>query len=68
MDTTLVVVSQSILPLISICDRLGIIRDGRLIASGPPKEIAGNSELMKASGLDLEFYCRICSDLKNDKN
>jgi cobalt/nickel transport system ATP-binding protein len=68
MDTTLVLVSQSILPLISICDRLGIIKDGRLIASGPPKEIAGNRELMRASGLDLEFYCRICNDLKSEDN
>lgn len=65
METTLVLVSQSILPLISICDRIGIIRDGRLIASGPPKEIARDRELMRSSGLDLEFYCKICSDLNS---
>jgi cobalt/nickel transport system ATP-binding protein len=63
MEATLVIVSQSVLPLISICDRMGILKDGRIIASGPPKDIARDQELMKSSGLDLEFYCKICSDL-----
>lgn len=64
MEATLVIVSQSVLPLISICDRMGILKDGRIIASGPPKEIARDKDLMKSSGLDLEFYCKICSELQ----
>lgn len=63
MEPTLVIVSQSVLPLIEICDRIAILNEGRITATGTPREIAGNTELMKASGLDLSFYCRICDSL-----
>jgi cobalt/nickel transport system ATP-binding protein len=63
MDSTLVIVSQSILPLISICDRLAILSDGEIVAVGSPGEVAGDRELMKASGLDLTFYCDICREI-----
>lgn len=63
MDSTLVIVSQSILPLISICDRLAILKDGEIVAVGPPGIIAGDRELMRASGLDLSFYLDICRDI-----
>ena len=63
MDSTLVIVSQSVLPIIAICDRMAILKDGEIVAIGKPKELARDKELMKSSGLDLSFYCDICSDL-----
>jgi cobalt/nickel transport system ATP-binding protein len=63
MDTTLVIVSQSILPLIAICDRIAILKDGEIIAVDQPKKLAGNQELMRSSGLDIEYYCKICNEL-----
>ncbi len=63
MDATLLIVSQSILPLIAICDRVAILKDGEIIAVDHPKKLALNEELMQSSGLDLSYYCKICKDL-----
>lgn len=63
MDSTLVIVSQSVLPIIAICDRMAILKDGEIIAIGRPKQLAQEKELMKSSGLDISFYCDICRDL-----
>ena len=63
MDSTLVIVSQSVLPIIAICDRMAILKDGEIVAVGPPKQLAKDKDLMKSSGLDLSFYCDICRDL-----
>ena len=63
MDSTLVIVSQSVLPIISICDRMAILKDGEIVAVGPPKQLAKEKDLMKSSGLDLSFYCDICRDI-----
>lgn len=63
IDATLVIVSQSILPLIAVCDRMAILKDGEIVAVDHPKTLAKDKELMRSSGLDLEYYCKICSDL-----
>lgn len=63
LDTTLVIVSQSVLPLISVCDRLAVLKEGRIIAVDKPKNIIRNKEMMRSSGLDIDFYCDICRDL-----
>ena len=63
MDSTLVIVSQSVLPVIAICDRMAILKDGEIVAVGKPKELARDKDLMRSSGLDLSFYCDICRDL-----
>lgn len=63
LDATLVIVSQSILPMIYCCDRIAILNDGKITAVAPPKQLAGNTELMRSNGLDLSFYCKICKDI-----
>lgn len=63
MDTTLVIVSQSVLPLVSICDRLAVLNKGRIIAVDKPKNIVRNKEMMRSAGLNTDFYCDICRDL-----
>jgi len=63
MDASLLIVSQSILPLIAICDRVAILKDGTIIAIDHPRELALNDKLMQSSGLDLGYYCKICRDL-----
>lgn len=65
MDSTQVIVSQSVLPVIAICDRMAILKDGEIAAIGAPLDLAKDKELMKASGLDLGFYCEICRRLNS---
>ncbi len=62
LDATLVVVSQSLLPLLSCCNRLAVISEGEIIAHGPREEVVKNDELMKRSGMDMSFYREIFRD------
>ena len=62
LSATFIIVSQSLLPLISCCDRVAIINHGRIVAVGPVREILKNEELMQNNGLDLGFYKRIFKD------
>ncbi len=59
LDATLVIVSQSLLPLLSCCSRLAVIKEGEIIADGPKEKIVRNEELMKSSGMDMSFYREI---------
>lgn len=63
IDASLLIVSQSILPLIAICDRVAILKNGEIIAVDSPGKLAKNESLMRSSGLDLGYYCKICRDL-----
>lgn len=63
MGSTQVIVSQSVLPLITICNRMAILKDGEIVAIGEPRSLVKDRELMKASGLDLSLYRTICRDL-----
>ncbi len=62
LDTTLVIVSQSFLPLMACCERLAVINRGRIIAEGTTDEIIGNEELLRSNGMDLSFYRKIVRD------
>lgn len=60
MDTTLIIVSQSIIPLLELCDRMAVLSGGEIKATGSPADIMGDKALLKASGLDMDFYFEIC--------
>jgi cobalt/nickel transport system ATP-binding protein len=62
LNATMVIVSQSFLPLIACCDRIAILKEGRILASGLKDEIIKNDELMRSSGMDLSFYRQIYRD------
>ncbi len=62
LSATFIIVSQSLLPLISFCDRVAIINHGTIVAVGPVKEILRDEKLMRNNGLDLGFYKKICTD------
>ena len=56
LDATLVIVSQSLLPLISCCDRLAVMIRGEIRASGNKEEILKDESLMREGGVDMDFY------------
>jgi len=62
LDATIIIVSQSFLPLISCCDRLAVLKEGEIIAVGPKDEILGDDDMMRASGMDLSLYRNICRE------
>lgn len=63
LPVTVIIVSQMILSAISCCDRLAILKDGKIIAVGPTPEIAHNRALLQACGLDYSMFCQVCKKL-----
>ncbi|HSJ23599.1 MAG TPA: ABC transporter ATP-binding protein [Longimicrobiales bacterium] len=56
LPATVIIISQSILPLLLSCDRLAVMDRGRIRAVGTTAEIAMNRELLAECGLDYTFY------------
>ena len=63
MESTQVIVSQSVLPVMALCDRLAILKDGQIMAVGESRALVKDRPLMQASGLDLSLYRSLCGDL-----
>ncbi len=56
LPSTVIVVSQAILPLLAACDRLALLAEGKIQALGSTREIAGDRDLLRRHGLDPGFY------------
>jgi cobalt/nickel transport system ATP-binding protein len=63
MKSTQVIVSQSVLPMMALCNRMAILKDGEIMAVGETRALVKDRPLMKASGLDLSLYRSVCRDL-----
>ncbi|MBN1213784.1 MAG: ABC transporter ATP-binding protein [candidate division Zixibacteria bacterium] len=68
LKSTVVVVSQSILPVCACCDRLAVLNEGEIIAVGDARKIAADRDLLKSCGLDYSFLCRLCRELSLSEN
>lgn len=63
MTSTVVIVSQSFLPLVACCSRIAVMNNGRITAIGPTLGILRNEELLLDNGIDLSLYRTICREL-----
>jgi cobalt/nickel transport system ATP-binding protein len=63
LEATVIIVSQSIIPVLAVCDRIAVLNEGRIAAVGPVSEIASRRDLLRECGLDFHFYCEVCRDL-----
>jgi len=63
LDATVILVSQEILPTMACCDRLAVLKQGKIAALGDAREIVSDISLLKACDLDFYFYCDICRTL-----
>ena len=59
LDATVSLISQEILPAVASVDRLAVFHQGRIAATGPALEIAGDRALLQRCGIDFHFYSDI---------
>jgi cobalt/nickel transport system ATP-binding protein len=59
LSSTLVIISQSFFPLVACCDRIALMNNGEIIATGPTLEILKNEQLLSENGIDLTMYKNI---------
>jgi ABC-type glutathione transport system ATPase component len=53
---TRVIISQDILLALSICDRIALLDEGKIIKVALPAEIAADEETLAKTGLDYHPY------------
>lgn len=63
LTSTVVIVSQSFLPLVACCSRVAVMNNGKITAIGPTLDILRNEDLLLENGIDLGLYKTICRDL-----
>ncbi|MBN2244341.1 MAG: ABC transporter ATP-binding protein [Candidatus Aminicenantes bacterium] len=63
-EATVILVSQAILPTLACCDRLAVLKDGKITALGDAREIISDRDLLRSCDLDFYFYCDMCRILK----
>ncbi len=66
LEATVIIVSQSIIPVLAACERVAVLNEGAIVAVGPVAEIAAERELLRDCGLDFHFYCEICRTLERN--
>lgn len=59
LPLTRVIISQDILLALSICERIAILDDGKIIKVGTSETIAGDHDILSQSGLDFLPYLQI---------
>ncbi len=63
LTSTVVIVSQSFLPLVACCSRVAVMNNGKITAIGPTLDILRNEDLLLENGIDLNLYRKICREL-----
>ncbi len=53
LDATVIIVSQQVVPLLALCDRVAILWEGKIVRSGSPARIAADRDLLRSVGLDF---------------
>jgi cobalt/nickel transport system ATP-binding protein len=56
LELTRIIISQDILLALSICDRIAILDQGKIIKVSFPHEIAADDETLSKTGLDYHPY------------
>lgn len=65
LQSTLIIISQSFLPLVACCSRIAILNKGTITVTGSTKDILTDDCLLRENGIDLSLYRRICRELFN---
>ncbi len=63
LNSTLIIISQSFLPLVAFCNRIAILNNGKITATGSTNDILRNDQLLLENGIDLSLYKNICREL-----
>ena len=65
-NVTIVMVSHSMEDMARLATRLIVMSEGKILASGPPREIFAREEMMLSAGLGVPEAARLCRVLRAD--
>lgn len=63
VSSTVLVVSQEILPVLGLCSRVAILAEGRVRWVGPVPKLMEERAVLEEAGLDFGYYCSLCRSL-----
>ena len=61
---TLVAVSHRLEDIVALCSSVAVLQAGRLVASGPIRQVLGDPRVVAAAGLDVPVPVRFLADLR----
>jgi cobalt/nickel transport system ATP-binding protein len=56
LDATVILISQALLPLTVVCDRIAVLDGGKIVAVGSTGEILSDRPLLRSCGLDFHHF------------
>jgi len=63
LPATVVIVSQEIIPVVACCDRIAVIKEGKIITSGPSYEVVKDKKMLRSCSLDFSIYESVCKKI-----
>lgn len=63
LSSTVLVVSQEILPVLGLCRRVAVLTEGRVRWVGPVTDLMEERSVLASAGLDFGYYCELCRTL-----
>ncbi len=63
MGKTIILVTHDMDDVLKYCDRVAVLKDGKVIATDTPLNVFGNQELVKQSELDTPILFKVASKL-----
>jgi cobalt/nickel transport system ATP-binding protein len=63
LPSTVVIVSQEIIPVVACCDQVAVLKDGKIVTSGPSYEVVKDRKMLRSCSLDISIYESVCKKL-----
>jgi len=63
LPATVVIVSQEIIPVVACCDKVAVLKEGKIVTTGPSYEVAKDKEMLRSCSLDFSIYESVCKKL-----
>lgn len=63
LPATVVIVSQEIIPVVACCDRVAVLKQGKIVTTGPSYEVVKDKEMLRSCSLDFSIYESVCKKL-----
>jgi len=63
LPATVVIVSQEIIPVVACCDRVAVLKEGKIVTTGPSYDVVKDRKLLRSCSLDFSIYESVCKKI-----
>lgn len=63
LPATVVIVSQEIIPVVACCDRVAVLKEGKIVTTGLSYEVVKDKDMLRSCSLDFSIYESVCKKI-----